>query len=120
MRVGGGSFHPDREMGDRLCCCQKAAWSVGPFHLFLRKADTRGFLLDETDYLLADKANERKYNFVLADAFAKAKELKGTLFAKKIFYVTPKVPIDIKLLKNVVTAYGGHVKPTRPLFFLIF
>jgi len=46
---------------------------------------------------------------VLEEAVERAKELKGGLFAKKTFYVTSRVPIDIKLLKNVVTACGGQV-----------
>jgi hypothetical protein len=46
---------------------------------------------------------------VLADSLAKAKASKGTLFDKKIFYITPKVPIEVKLLKNVVVAFGGQV-----------
>lgn len=58
---------------------------------------------------MRDKINERKFDFVLADALLRAKELKGTLFSKMVFYVTPKVPVDIKLLKNVVTACGGQV-----------
>ncbi|KAG6880099.1 hypothetical protein C0992_006373 [Termitomyces sp. T32_za158] len=65
-------------------------------------------LLDERKYLLRDKTNERKFEFVLADALLRAKELRGTLFSKMVFYITPKVPVDIKLLKNVVTACGGQ------------
>ncbi|GLB37897.1 putative regulator of Ty1 transposition protein 107 BRCT domain containing protein [Lyophyllum shimeji] len=71
-------------------------------------------LLDEGDYLLHDKANERRLDVVLADALARAKKLQGTLFAKTVFYVTPKVSIDIKLLKNVVTACGGQVSTQQP------
>ncbi|KAG5651886.1 hypothetical protein H0H81_007043 [Sphagnurus paluster] len=69
-------------------------------------------LLDEEKYLLRDEANEKKFDFVLADALARAKKLGGTLFAKKVFYITPKVSVDIKLLRNVVTACGGQVRRT--------
>ncbi|KAG6820065.1 hypothetical protein H0H93_005688 [Arthromyces matolae] len=70
---------------------------------------TEWFIPDERPYLLHDKTNERKFEFVLADAIAKAKQLKGTLFSKMVFYVTPKVPVDFKLLKNVVVAGGGQL-----------
>ena len=39
----------------------------------------------------------------------RARERKGKLFADLTFYVTPKVPVDAKLLRNVVTAGGGQV-----------
>ncbi|KAG6829223.1 hypothetical protein H0H87_012209 [Tephrocybe sp. NHM501043] len=71
-------------------------------------------LLDEHNYLLSDKTNEKKFDFVLADALSRAKHLRGTLFSKMVFYITPKVPIDIKLLKNVVTACGGQVNTQVP------
>jgi mediator of DNA damage checkpoint protein 1 len=77
---------------------------------------------DEDNYALDDKAGERKYGMVLDEAVEKARELKGGLFSKKMFYVTPKVAVDIKLLKSVVTACGGQVShPSRFLmYFLIF
>jgi hypothetical protein len=71
---------------------------------------------DEHVYALYDKNIERKYGFVLEEAIEKARGLKGRLFANKTFYVTPKVPVDIKLLKNVVTACGGQVS-SLPLPF---
>ena len=37
---------------------------------------------------------------------ARAKKLGGKLFAGKTFYVTPKIPVDSKLLKNVVIDHG--------------
>ena len=66
-------------------------------------------ILAEDDYILEDPANETKYDFKLSDALSRAKETGGRPFIKKIFYVTPKVPVDMKLLKNVVTACGGQV-----------
>ncbi|KAG6888376.1 hypothetical protein C0995_008814 [Termitomyces sp. Mi166 len=71
-------------------------------------------LLDERNYLLRDKANEEKFDFVLAEALSRAKELRGTLFSKMVFYITPKVPVDIRLLRNVVTACGGQVSTQIP------
>jgi hypothetical protein len=59
--------------------------------------------------LLQDSKNERKYNFKLSDALQRAKAIGGRLFDKNIFYVTPKIPLDVKLLKNVVNAGGGQV-----------
>ncbi|TFK35317.1 hypothetical protein BDQ12DRAFT_714751 [Crucibulum laeve] len=71
-------------------------------------------LLPEEEYPLIDKDGENKYNLVLTDALEKAKHLNGKLFDRKTFYVTPKIPVDIKLLKNVVTACGGQVSTTTP------
>jgi hypothetical protein len=45
----------------------------------------------------------------LDEALERAKQLRGTLFIGKIFYVTPKTKVDFKLLKSVVTTHGGQV-----------
>ncbi|KAF9463519.1 hypothetical protein BDZ94DRAFT_1308637 [Collybia nuda] len=92
------------------------ALAVAPFILTSKWATDSAAakkLLDEKHYTLHDEANEKKYNFVLADAIARARESKGGLFAKKTFYVTPKVPIGIQLLKSVVSASGGQTPTLR-------
>lgn len=53
--------------------------------------------------------NEKKWGFKLTDALKRAKAKKGQLFSGITFYVTSKVPVDKKLLKNVVSAHGGQV-----------
>lgn len=63
--------------------------------------------------MLQDSKNEQKFKFKLSDALRRAKAVGGRLFDKHVFYVTPKVPIDVKLLKNVVNAGGGQVS-TQP------
>lgn len=63
----------------------------------------------EKNYLLKDKAGEDKYSVRLADALRRAEHLKGSLFKGHTFYVTKSVPVDSKLLKNVVNACGGQV-----------
>ena len=60
--------------------------------------------------MIRDEETEKKYNFNLADALKRAKQNAGKLFAGMTFYVTPKIPVDVKLLKNVVTANGGQVR----------
>jgi BRCA1-like protein len=50
----------------------------------------------------------------------RAKELDGKLLAGQTFYVTPKVPVDTKLLKNVVNACGGQVSSRLASPHLIF
>lgn len=64
----------------------------------------------EADYMIKDEETEKKYNFVLADALKRARRNAGKLFAGITFYVTSKVPVETKLLKNVVTANGGQVR----------
>jgi hypothetical protein len=54
----------------------------------------------EEDYIL---------NAQVKAAMARAKEVGGKLFEDMTFYVTPKVPVEVKLLKNVVAAQGGKV-----------
>jgi len=63
----------------------------------------------EKDFLLADNAGESKYGVKLVKSIQRAKENQGGLFSGHTFYVTPKVPTDKKLLKNVVAAHGGEV-----------
>ncbi|TCD65714.1 hypothetical protein EIP91_002290 [Steccherinum ochraceum] len=73
-------------------------------------------ILVEDDFLLKDPESEKKYNFVLTEALERARESEGKLFAGMTFVITPKIPIDTKLLKSVVTASGGqihlHATPT--------
>ena len=74
------------------------------------------FCAATNNYVLADPANEKKWQFKLADALKRAKANKGHLFAGKVFYVTNKVPLDKKLLKNIVLAHGGQVSERAVLF----
>ncbi len=70
--------------------------------------------LTATDkYKLADPSSEKKWKFELVDALKRARANRGRLFAGKVFYVTNKVPLDKKLLKNVILAHGGQVRVTR-------
>ena len=64
----------------------------------------------EDQFIVQDEETEERYNFKLVEAVERAKENKGKLFAGIQFYVTPKVPVDTKLLRNVVTANGGQVR----------
>ncbi|TFY50748.1 hypothetical protein EVJ58_g10905, partial [Rhodofomes roseus] len=65
-------------------------------------------LLPEDKFLLKDPANEGKFGFKLTDALVRARANGGKLFKGLTFYVTPHVPVDSKLLKNVVSACGGQ------------
>jgi len=71
--------------------------------------------LAEEDFALKDKVGEAKYNVDLARAHRLSKKNQGKLLQGHIFYVTPRVSIDTKLLKNVVNACGGQVR-LFPLF----
>ncbi|PBK74517.1 hypothetical protein ARMSODRAFT_952169 [Armillaria solidipes] len=95
-----------------LCALAISPWILSPEWATDSTASNK--LLPEENYLLQDQTNERKYDFQLSDAVAKAKTLKGQLFAKRIFYVTAKVSVDHKLLKNVITAFGGQISTQTP------
>ena len=69
----------------------------------------------EDDFLLQDPTGEAKFGFKLSEALDRAKENRGRIFEGMVFHVTPKISVDTKLLKNVVTAGGGQVIP-----FLLF
>lgn len=69
--------------------------------------------LAEEHFVLKDKVGEDKYNVDLARALRLSKKNQGKLLQGHTFYVTPRVSIDTKLLKNVVNACGGQVR----LFF---
>ncbi|KAF9051195.1 hypothetical protein BDZ89DRAFT_1057049 [Hymenopellis radicata] len=63
---------------------------------------------------LLQNENEAKYDFTLDESLARAKESQGRLFRNTLFYITSKVPVDFKLLKNVVVAFGGEVTKSTP------
>ena len=74
--------------------------------------------LAEEDFALKDEVGEAKYNVDLARALRLSKKNQGKLLQGHIFYVTPRVPIDTKLLKNVVNACGGQVRLFSDYFHL--
>lgn len=78
------------------------------------------FAIAEEDYLLSDFSAEKKWQFKFADSVERSKGPDGgtNLFKQLTFYVTPKVPIDIKLLKNVISVSGGQVN--LPISFVAF
>ncbi|RPD54429.1 hypothetical protein L226DRAFT_493972 [Lentinus tigrinus ALCF2SS1-7] len=93
------------------------AMAVAPHVLGEKWARMSAFnrkLLPESQYAVQDEETEKKYNFNLADALKRAKQNAGKLFGGITFYVTPKVPVDSKLLKNVVAANGGQLSTQTP------
>ncbi|KAG9311151.1 hypothetical protein JVU11DRAFT_8217 [Chiua virens] len=93
------------------------AMSVSPYILtkeWPNASAKSGKLLPENNYLLSDDAAEKKWSFKLSDAMVYAKGPEGgpNLFQKMTFYLTPNIPVDAKLLKNVVLAGGGQVRIT--------
>jgi hypothetical protein len=72
--------------------------------------------LAEEDFPLKDAVGEGKYNVDLVRALRLSKKNQGKLLQGHTFYVTPRVSIDTKLLKNVVSACGGQVCPFFRLF----
>lgn len=84
-----------------------AAPTRSPHHADLKRTA-------EDTFVLKDPDNEDKFGFRLADALQRAKANAGKLFAGHTFYVTPHVPVDSKLLKNVVAACGGALSTQTP------
>ncbi|KAG7098722.1 hypothetical protein E1B28_000635 [Marasmius oreades] len=74
-------------------------------------------LLPEEKYILHDPEGEAKYDMnlkVSLERARKSKEEKNRLLERHIFYVTHRVPADVKMLKNVVTACGGQFTSQTP------
>lgn len=71
-------------------------------------------LIIEDDFLLHDPEHERKFGFKLDEALERARENGGKLFSGMTFYITPRVPVETKLLKNVIAAGGGKVGSGTP------
>ncbi|TFK90623.1 hypothetical protein K466DRAFT_543199 [Polyporus arcularius HHB13444] len=93
------------------------AMAVAPYVLGEKWARMSAFnrkLLPEDEFAIEDEETEKKYHFNLADALKRAKRNAGKLFSGITFYVTPKVPVDTKLLKNVVAANGGQLSTQSP------
>ena len=68
--------------------------------------------LAEGDYTLQDPDMEHKHKFKLVDALRRARELKKKkrkLLQGHFFYITPGVPSDFNVLKNVLRALGAEV-----------
>ncbi|KAI0355785.1 hypothetical protein OH77DRAFT_1424737 [Trametes cingulata] len=95
-----------------LCAVAVAPYVLSEKWAVVSAASRR--LQPEEKYMIEDPETEKKYGFNLADALKRAKKNAGKLFAGKTFYVTAKVPVDSKLLKNVVTANGGTLSTQVP------
>ncbi|KAH8977291.1 hypothetical protein EDB86DRAFT_2908524 [Lactarius hatsudake] len=98
---------------EKLLC----AMAVAPHFVterWVRDSITAKKLLPTDKYVLADRISEMKWKFELVDALKRAKANRGQLFAGKVFYVTNNVPLDKKLLKNVILAHGGQIRQQNP------
>ncbi|KAJ8584970.1 BRCT domain-containing protein, partial [Rhizopogon salebrosus TDB-379] len=73
-------------------------------------------LLPEKDFLISDPEPERKWKFELSISLERAKreDCGENLLKGMVFYITPKVDIDLKLLKVVVASAGGQVQMSKP------
>ncbi|KAI0318294.1 hypothetical protein OF83DRAFT_1116811 [Amylostereum chailletii] len=94
------------------------AMAVAPFIVHERwvKASVlqKTLLPPDREYSLTDPVNEKKWGFKLAEALHRAKENGGRIFGGMSFYITPKVKLDKKLMKNVITAHGGQLRAQTP------
>lgn len=79
-----------------------------PTHFFLTF-----FPSAEKAYALEDCETEVKYGFKMGKTLERAKKNKGKLLEGKTFYLTQKVDVDKKLMKNVVAAHGGTVRVSQ-------
>jgi hypothetical protein len=66
-------------------------------------------ILDPEDYLLQDRAGEKRWGFKLADALERAKAAERKIFHGYIFYVTKTVQLDFDVIQRVVDSAGGKV-----------
>ncbi|KAH7883429.1 hypothetical protein F5I97DRAFT_1905100 [Phlebopus sp. FC_14] len=95
------------------------AMSVSPYVLredWAHESISKGKILPEDDFLLSDPAAEKKWKFKFSEALERSKgsQAGSQLLKHMTFYVTPKVSLDSKLLKNIVASAGGQVQMTNP------
>lgn len=97
--------------------CQHKEWQV-PLYVSKCSIDTLSCHslplspLAEKDCLLSDATTEKKWVFKFVDVMTYSKGPKGSLnlFKEITFYMMPKVSVNIKLLKNHITAEGSQVQ----------
>ncbi|OJT11416.1 BRCT-containing protein 1 [Trametes pubescens] len=94
-----------------LCAMANAPYILNEKWAVISAASRK--LLPEEDYMIQDPETEKKYGVNISDALKRAKKNAGKLFAGKTFYVTSKVPVETKLLKNVVAANGGQLLSSK-------
>ncbi|EFQ96670.1 BRCT-containing protein 1 [Nannizzia gypsea CBS 118893] len=70
-------------------------------------------LLDPNDYILEDKASEKKYNFKLEKARRRAEENKQRLLSGHTIYCTDKVKGGLEAFQAIIEANGGQCVPYR-------
>ncbi|KII83923.1 hypothetical protein PLICRDRAFT_95612 [Plicaturopsis crispa FD-325 SS-3] len=98
---------------EKLLC----AMAVSPFVLTEAWANATAAakrVMPEDEYALQDPESEKKFNLKLSDALERGKLVGGRLLSQKTFYVTPKVKIETKLLRNVIAANGGTLVTQSP------
>lgn len=69
--------------------------------------------------MLSKESRNEKYDVDLEASLQRARANQGKLLVGMTFYVTPKVQVDKKLLKNVVGACGGAISTQTPTLRII-
>ncbi|KAG9122115.1 hypothetical protein FRC07_001643 [Ceratobasidium sp. 392] len=84
---------------------------------WIQESISTGKLLRESEYILKDPENEKKYQFSLAESIRRIEANGGKLLKGHTFYLTEKLGVEIKTLQRVVEASGGtakvELKPTE-------
>ncbi|EMD41213.1 hypothetical protein CERSUDRAFT_89793 [Gelatoporia subvermispora B] len=95
-----------------LCALAKTPYIVSDRWLTSSIAQKR--LLPEEDFALTDRESEKKFGVTIEDVLERARANKGKLFTGMTFYITPKVPAKLSMLKNVIATFGGQVLTQTP------
>ncbi|KAI0033880.1 hypothetical protein K488DRAFT_46775 [Vararia minispora EC-137] len=95
-----------------LCAIAGAPVIVDEF--WARECAAQKKILHSDEFRLKDRETEKKFRFRLSEALRRARENEGQLFEDMTFYITQKIPVDMKLLKNVILAHGGKFKQQNP------
>ncbi|KAG9090769.1 hypothetical protein FRC06_000887 [Ceratobasidium sp. 370] len=77
---------------------------------WIQESIKAGKLLKESDYMLKDPENEKKYQFSLAESIKRIKANGGKLLEGHTFYLTEKLGVETKALQKVIEASGGIAK----------
>ncbi|KAG8714575.1 hypothetical protein FRC08_011723 [Ceratobasidium sp. 394] len=77
---------------------------------WIQESIKAGNLLKESDYMLKDPENEKKYQFSLTESIKRIKDNGGKLLEGHTFYLTEKLGVELKALQRVIEASGGIAK----------
>ena len=80
---------------------------------FIDKCLEKDEILDPEDFLLQDKANEKRFHISLAQSLKRAKENRNKLFQGRTIYCVESIHGGFDTYKSIIEANGGQCNMYR-------